>query len=762
MTGIIGQSFGRYHILEQLGEGGMAVVYKAFDTRLERNVAIKVILPQKQHTEKFIKRFELEAKSLAQLSHPNIVKVIDYGEHEGLPYLVMEYLPGGTLKRKMMDKPIYWQEAAKLLIPIASALGYAHEHKIIHRDIKPSNILITKSGEPMLSDFGIAKILEAEETMDLTGTGVGVGTPEYMSPEQAQGKVVDARSDVYSLGVVLYEMITGRKPYQADTPMAVAFKLASEPLPRPRQFSPGLPDHVEKALIKTLAKDPNNRFQSMSEFIEILNRLAQQKVEVGRRIPKPVVISVIIAFVTLFLGGVWFRVNGSAVWQKETVVATQTSELIPGETPGLNSPTLASQSLAATLGSGSSPSPLQEPGASYYDQFEEASYDGTLNSSLWIPRASNCKITQVDGVLQFVNDASESHQECDLYAGRPTRLQPASQLGAFEVQAMISSDYNKESVATKEMQFRTNDLSGGTWIAMCGLSVAGTGAVEGFMSISFFGDTAASYGEYDNSISLENGFDSWHAVRLEMDATSLATTCLIDGQLIGALVPRDADLLASAGFERAIEAARGPGAFVTSYVDNVLFGTVLDTSPPVRNNNEGTFLVLEDFEDEQVQMPGYSADSNLWQIVDDGTGNKVFQIDNREGEGTSGFSFGADEWENYSVDYRIKYLENGYVGLQVRSDGLGFYIVNMGLGDLYLAYSTPTEWVRMTTKLPPIQTNAWHTVRVAVEGEAIKVFIDDNQWIDEQDSRYKKGWLLMFAESGAHAQIDDIHVIETK
>jgi serine/threonine protein kinase len=250
----------------------MAVVYKAFDTRLERNVAIKVILPGKEHSEKFLKRFEREAKALAGLSHPNIVKVIDYGEHEGLPYLVMEYVPGGTLKHKL-GKPMPWQEAARLLLPIARALGYAHESKIVHRDVKPSNILITQSGEPLLSDFGIAKILEAEETLDLTGTGVGVGTPEYMSPEQAQGEDIDGRSDLYSLGVLFYEMLTGRRPFQANTPYAVIIKHINEPLPRPREYQVELPGAVENVLIKILSKERQNRYQTMHEFVTALDTL---------------------------------------------------------------------------------------------------------------------------------------------------------------------------------------------------------------------------------------------------------------------------------------------------------------------------------------------------------------------------------------------------------------------------------------------------------------------------------------------------------
>jgi serine/threonine protein kinase len=280
MSNLIGQSLGRYHILEQLGEGGMAIVYKAYDTRLERDVAVKIIrtdaIPQNA-MERSLKRFEREAKALARLTHPNIVKVTDYGEHEGKPYLVMPYLPGGTLKSKLSDKPMPWLEAVRILIPIADALGYAHEHEIIHRDVKPSNILITENGQPMLADFGVAKLLDAVETMELTGTGVGIGTPEYMAPEQVTGKLVDARADIYALGVVLFEMVTGRKPFIADTPMAVLFKHASDPLPRPRQFVPDLPQAVENVIIKSLAKKLENRFQNMAEFVKAMEGLCSGK-----------------------------------------------------------------------------------------------------------------------------------------------------------------------------------------------------------------------------------------------------------------------------------------------------------------------------------------------------------------------------------------------------------------------------------------------------------------------------------------------------
>ena len=277
MPNLIGQSLGRYHILEQLGEGGMATVYKAYDTRLETDVAVKVILTEKFTPEALVrtlKRFESEAKDMARLTHPNIVKVTDYGEYEGQPYLVMPYLPGGNLKQYLRDHGrLSWQEAVKILIPIAQALGFAHRQGVIHRDVKPANILLTQDGHPMLTDFGVAKVVEEEATHDLTGSGVGVGTPEYMAPEQT-GRNFDQRVDIYALGIVFYEMVTGRRPYEGDTPLAVLLKQVGEPLPHPRQFTPGLPEAVGKVLFKALAKKPEDRFQNMDEFAIAMERLS--------------------------------------------------------------------------------------------------------------------------------------------------------------------------------------------------------------------------------------------------------------------------------------------------------------------------------------------------------------------------------------------------------------------------------------------------------------------------------------------------------
>ncbi|MEW5940486.1 MAG: SUMF1/EgtB/PvdO family nonheme iron enzyme [Chloroflexota bacterium] len=283
MAGMIGQEFGRYKILELLGEGGMATVYKAYDTRLEREVALKVIRREAfppEEMDMLLKRFEREAKMLAKLSHPNIVGVIDYGEQDGSPYLVMVYVPGGTLKQRL-GQPMPWREAVKLLLPIAHALEYVHEHNIINRDVKPSNILMTEKGQPMMSDFGLVKLFgeqKGEAKTALTTSGSGIGTPDYMAPEQWTGEA-SALSDLYSLGVVLYEMITGHRPYTADTPAGILLKQATESLPLPNTYVPDLPPAVESVILKVLAKEPVNRYPDVHTFAnELENLLAGREV----------------------------------------------------------------------------------------------------------------------------------------------------------------------------------------------------------------------------------------------------------------------------------------------------------------------------------------------------------------------------------------------------------------------------------------------------------------------------------------------------
>lgn len=269
-------TIGRYQILEEVGRGGMAIVYKAVDTDLNRIVAIKLIRKTAfppDELEPILNRFKREAKALAKIDHPNIVKLLDYGEFDGAPFLAMEFLEGRTLKE--LKKPIPVKTAVQLLHPIANALQYIHGKNLLHRDVKPSNIIITKQRKVVLTDFGIAKwIAESQDTLTLTGTGVGIGTPEYMAPEQGSGRFIDGRTDQYSLSVVFYELITGYKPYHGDTPLQLMVKHITEPIPDPRKLNPNISNSIVIFLNQALAKNPNERFPSMKDYIMALESLS--------------------------------------------------------------------------------------------------------------------------------------------------------------------------------------------------------------------------------------------------------------------------------------------------------------------------------------------------------------------------------------------------------------------------------------------------------------------------------------------------------
>ena len=264
-----GQTLGPYRVIEQIGKGGMATVFKAYEPSLDRYVAIKILPEYFAHYPEFVTRFEREAKAVAKLDHPNIVPIFGYGQDQGFMYLVMRYVPAGTL-REMLGQPLHLSVVGDILRQVGGALHYAHQQGIIHRDVKPSNVLMADQKWALLTDFGLAKMVESSS--QLTKSGVGVGTPAYMSPEQGQGMKVDHRTDIYSLGVMLYEMTTGHIPYDAETPMAIVLKHISAPLPLPRVVNPNLPEGVERVILKAMAKDPEDRFSNVDEMVKAFDK----------------------------------------------------------------------------------------------------------------------------------------------------------------------------------------------------------------------------------------------------------------------------------------------------------------------------------------------------------------------------------------------------------------------------------------------------------------------------------------------------------
>jgi len=272
----IGKTIGHYQIVEHLGKGGMAEVYKAYQPALDRYVAIKILHPFVADDETFLARFEREARTVAALRHPNIVRVFDFGHKDDTYYMVMEFVDGRTMKQRLNKLRVDGQtmspaETTKLITQTARALHHAHQQGLVHRDIKPANILLTSLGDAVLSDFGIAHMIESTR---YTMTGV-VGTPDYMSPEQGQGLDIDLRTDIYSLGIVLYECLTGRTPFSADTPLAVIFQHVQDPLPLPRGINPDISEAMERVILKSLAKDPVDRFASAEEMADALEAAQQ-------------------------------------------------------------------------------------------------------------------------------------------------------------------------------------------------------------------------------------------------------------------------------------------------------------------------------------------------------------------------------------------------------------------------------------------------------------------------------------------------------
>ncbi len=265
-----GENVGPYRIIGQLGQGGMATVFKAYHPALDRYVAIKALHPAIMEDASFLARFEREAKVVAKLDHPNIVPIYDFAEHDGQPYLVMKFIEGETLKARLAKGPLSKSEAIKIVEAVGEALAYAHQRGYLHRDIKPSNVLLSPDGAIYLADFGLARIAEAGAST-LSGDML-MGTPHYISPEQARGQHdLDQGTDIYSFGVVLYELIVGRVPYNADTPFSIIHDHIYTPLPMPRKVNPAVPEAIERVLLKALAKERGDRYGSVEEMVKAFN-----------------------------------------------------------------------------------------------------------------------------------------------------------------------------------------------------------------------------------------------------------------------------------------------------------------------------------------------------------------------------------------------------------------------------------------------------------------------------------------------------------
>ncbi|HLO27516.1 MAG TPA: protein kinase [Anaerolineales bacterium] len=350
---LIGSRINRYEIRESVRKSDVIGIYKAYDTKLERYVLLKTILHSSDYSEQAVHFFLAESKTLAKLAHPNIAKVLDFGYESGNLYLISEYVQGQPLS-DLMNHPLPWQKAINILLPLTNALLYAHSRGIIHRDLKPDNIVINTDDQPILSDFSLMRIIEDEETRDFTGTNVGLGSPAYISPEQGQGLSVDFRSDIYSLGVIFFEMVTGKKLFYATNSMEIVIQHIMADPPKPRSIIPTLPKMVENIILTALSKDPARRYQTMEEFSNAMKAVieaANKEKQKTRRLPRRQ-LGILIGGISLALVaiGLVFAKNflpafsSSRAGTAAQTSVTQTEVTSPTTTPGPEIPTEASPS----------------------------------------------------------------------------------------------------------------------------------------------------------------------------------------------------------------------------------------------------------------------------------------------------------------------------------------------------------------------------------------------------------------------------------
>lgn len=602
MEDLTGKQLGPYQVVASLGEGGMAAVYKAYQPGMERYVALKILPRHFASDPLFVGRFEQEAKVLAKLQHPHILPVFDFGQADGYTYIVMPFLQSGDLTDLLRGSALSLAQIRRIISQVGDALDYAHAHGLIHRDVKPSNVLLDERGNCLLTDFGIAKILEGGSK--LTATGGIIGTPAYMSPEQGLGEKVDGRSDIYALGIVLYEMATGRVPYQAETPMAIMIKHLNDPLPPPRRLNPALPEVIERVILKALAKQPQDRYATAGEMVRALQAaipetmegqpvsaegdatqisttgatLAAQRQETKtrRKGPKWLWVAVGLILLVIVLARVigFVRRGADRLSNRATLVAATAApaeKATAGSTPAEPVLAQAGTEAAPPVETPSAGTPL--PTTGFYDNFDDPAFDGTWNAALWERDSDEpCEVAQQDGVIRFKAPAQPEETSCALMINQPS-LVSVEQLGVVEARLQIADDLSGEYV-NQGIGIGTEDLPDGNWFAFCGLT-AHPDEIEAYFEVANYSGRSAP----DISQGIPAAYDRWHTFRMEVNPDPLTFACFVDDTLIGSVTPADAPALHQARFHRALDTYRETGSTATTYADDIRLLSSNEVSP---------------------------------------------------------------------------------------------------------------------------------------------------------------------------------------
>jgi serine/threonine protein kinase len=770
MEDLTGKQLGPYQVVASLGEGGMAAVYKAHQPGMERYVALKILPRHFASDPLFVGRFEQEAKVLAKLQHPHILPVFDFGQADGYTYIVMPFLQSGDLTDLLRGPSLSLSQIRRIISQVGDALDYAHARGLIHRDVKPSNVLLDERGNCLLTDFGIAKILESGSKLTVTG-GI-IGTPAYMSPEQGLGEKVDGRSDIYALGIMLYEMATGRVPYQAETPMAIMIKHLNDPLPPPRHLNPALPEAVERVILRALAKQPQDRYATAGEMVRALQAAIPETVEGpstpgdvdatlvstagatleaqrqetvekegGREPVRPArqwalaAMGLILLLVLVVTGVIVFAGDSGDERSDEIPLVAATE----AATEKIN-PLQPTEPATAPTGTETTPSPEVSstdtplPTTSLYDNFDDPAFDGAWNPALWESDSDEpCKVAQQEGVISFNMPAQPEETSCALRINQPS-LVSVEQLGVVEARLQIADDLSGEYV-NQGIGIGSEDLPDGDWFAFCGLT-AHPDQVEAYFEVANYGGGSTP----DISQGVPAAHDRWYTFRMEVKPDPLTFACFVDDRLIGSVTPADASALRQARFHRALDTYREAGSAATTYADDVRLWSGNEVSPSP----------YDDFDN-----PAFEGqfDPELWEPWEDldkceaaqEDGILRFSCTQPEGSGLNALHYQAAEFGQIGfIEARLKLdgdlpASQGAVSVLLASslDNWAYCSLNGGpeQAQAQLSCGLASDRNGMFTEEyraagPAVAYDTWHTVRIEMKPDSGELtFFADGQTI---------------------------------